>query len=46
MTTYKVNKIILAQVQLFIEKNYKGLTEEDELYTNSVYGLTKKSIEI
>ncbi len=46
MTTYKVNKIIFSSsATVYSEKNYKGLTEEDELYTNSVYGFTKKTIE-
>lgn len=46
MTILKINKLIFSSsATVYSPKNFKGLKENDSLYSNSVYGFTKKTIE-
>ena len=46
MEKYKVTKIIFSSsATVYASKIFSALTENDELYTNSIYGFTKKTIE-
>ena len=46
MEKYKVNKIIFSSsATVYASKIFSALTENDELYINSIYGFTKKTIE-
>ena len=46
MEKFKVNKLIYSSSATVYESNiFKAIKESDNLYTNSIYGFTKKTIE-